>query len=70
MLVSAMGGRENVLNAYQTAIKERYRFYSFGDGDADCLVIQVLFIRLLSLSSSGSFALLLFALTVNRSELC
>lgn len=31
MLVSAMGGRENVLNAYQTAIKERYRFYSFGD---------------------------------------
>lgn len=31
MLVSAMGGRENVLRAYQTAIEERYRFYSFGD---------------------------------------
>ena len=31
MLVSAMGGRENVLHAYQTAIEEKYRFYSFGD---------------------------------------
>ncbi len=31
MLVSALAGREHVLNAYQEAIKERYRFYSFGD---------------------------------------
>lgn len=31
MLVSAFAGRENVLNAYKTAIRERYRFYSFGD---------------------------------------
>lgn len=31
MLVSAMGGRDNVLKAYQTAIEEKYRFYSFGD---------------------------------------
>ncbi len=31
MLVSALAGRENVLNAYQTAVKERYRFFSFGD---------------------------------------
>ncbi len=31
MLVSALAGRENVLNAYQEAIRERYRFYSFGD---------------------------------------
>ena len=31
MLVSALAGRENVLNAYQEAIKERYRFFSFGD---------------------------------------
>lgn len=31
MLVSALAGRENVLNAYETAIKEEYRFFSFGD---------------------------------------
>ncbi|MCR4996223.1 MAG: tRNA preQ1(34) S-adenosylmethionine ribosyltransferase-isomerase QueA [Butyrivibrio sp.] len=31
MLVSALAGRENVLNAYEQAIKERYRFFSFGD---------------------------------------
>ena len=31
MLVSAFAGRENILNAYQTAIEERYRFFSFGD---------------------------------------
>lgn len=31
MLVSALAGRENVLNAYEEAVKERYRFFSFGD---------------------------------------
>ena len=31
MLVSAMAGRENVLNAYHKAIEERYKFFSFGD---------------------------------------
>ena len=31
MLVSAFAGRENVLSAYDTAIRERYRFFSFGD---------------------------------------
>ena len=31
MLVSALAGRENVLNAYNEAVKERYRFFSFGD---------------------------------------
>ena len=31
MLVSALAGRENVLNAYKEAIKEKYRFFSFGD---------------------------------------
>ena len=31
MLVSALAGRENVLCAYREAIKERYRFFSFGD---------------------------------------
>lgn len=31
MLVSALAGRENVLKAYQTAVQERYRFFSFGD---------------------------------------
>ncbi len=31
MLVSALAGRENILNAYNTAIKEKYRFFSFGD---------------------------------------
>lgn len=31
MLVSALAGRENVLKAYEEAIKERYRFFSFGD---------------------------------------
>ena len=36
MLVSALAGRENVLSAYQKAIEERYRFFSFGD----CMFIQ------------------------------
>jgi len=31
MLVSALAGKENVLNAYNTAVKEEYRFFSFGD---------------------------------------
>ncbi len=31
MLVSALAGRENVLNAYKLAVDERYRFFSFGD---------------------------------------
>ncbi len=31
MLVSALAGREQVLNAYEEAIKQRYRFFSFGD---------------------------------------
>ena len=31
MLVSAFAGRENVLNAYEEAVKQRYRFFSFGD---------------------------------------
>ena len=31
MLVSALAGREHVLSAYEEAIRERYRFFSFGD---------------------------------------
>ncbi len=31
MLVSALAGRENILNAYAVAVRERYRFFSFGD---------------------------------------
>lgn len=31
MLVSALAGRENILHAYETAVKEKYRFFSFGD---------------------------------------
>ena len=31
MLVSALAGREHILNAYAEAVKERYRFFSFGD---------------------------------------
>lgn len=31
MLVSALAGREHILNAYQEAIREKYRFFSFGD---------------------------------------
>ena len=31
MLVSAFAGRESVLHAYEEAVKERYRFFSFGD---------------------------------------
>ncbi|MGI6498091.1 MAG: tRNA preQ1(34) S-adenosylmethionine ribosyltransferase-isomerase QueA [Oscillospiraceae bacterium] len=31
MLVSALAGREQVLHAYETAVRERYRFFSFGD---------------------------------------
>ncbi len=36
MLVSAFAGREKVLNAYEEAVKERYRFFSFGD--AMCII--------------------------------
>ncbi len=31
MLVSALAGREHVLDAYREAVRERYRFFSFGD---------------------------------------
>ncbi len=31
MLVSALAGREHILHAYETAVKEGYRFFSFGD---------------------------------------
>ena len=31
MLVSAFAGKENIMNAYRIAVKERYRFFSFGD---------------------------------------
>jgi S-adenosylmethionine:tRNA ribosyltransferase-isomerase len=36
MLVSAFGGQENVLRAYEHAVAERYRFYSYGD----CMFIE------------------------------
>ena len=31
MLVSAFAGREHILSAYEQAVQERYRFFSFGD---------------------------------------
>lgn len=31
MMVSAFGGYDNVMNAYEVAVKEKYRFYSYGD---------------------------------------
>ena len=31
MLVSALAGKENIFNAYETAVREKYRFFSFGD---------------------------------------
>lgn len=31
MLISAFAGRDKVMNAYKTAVEQRYRFYSFGD---------------------------------------
>ena len=31
MLVSAFAGYENTMNAYKMAVKEKYRFFSFGD---------------------------------------
>ena len=36
MLVCALGGKENVLRAYQHAVAERYRFYSYGD----CMFVE------------------------------
>ena len=36
MLVSAFYDREHVMNAYKTAVEEKYRFFSFGD----CMLIQ------------------------------
>lgn len=36
MLVSALAGRENVLRAYQHAVQEKYRFFSYGD----CMLIE------------------------------
>ena len=34
MLVSAFAGRDYVLNAYNCAVAEKYRFFSFGDAMA------------------------------------
>ena len=31
MLISALAGRENILQAYEEAVQQQYRFYSFGD---------------------------------------
>jgi S-adenosylmethionine:tRNA ribosyltransferase-isomerase len=31
MLVSALAGRDHILEAYKEAVKDRYRFFSFGD---------------------------------------
>ncbi len=36
MLVSALAGKENIMNAYSIAVKEKYRFFSFGD----CMLIK------------------------------
>ncbi len=36
MLVSALAGREHILNAYKEAVEEKYRFFSFGD----CMFIK------------------------------
>jgi S-adenosylmethionine:tRNA ribosyltransferase-isomerase len=36
MLVCALGGRENVLRAYEHAVRRRYRFYSYGD----CMLVE------------------------------
>ena len=36
MLISALAGKDNVLNAYNYAVKEKYRFFSFGD----CMFIK------------------------------
>jgi S-adenosylmethionine:tRNA ribosyltransferase-isomerase len=35
-LISAFSGRETIMAAYQTAIRNNYRFYSFGDA---CLLL-------------------------------
>ena len=37
MLVSALASKENILNAYKEAVKERYRFFSFGDA---CFILN------------------------------
>lgn len=31
MLVSALAGKENIMHAYEVAVQEKYRFFSFGD---------------------------------------
>lgn len=36
MLVSALAGKDRIMNAYEEAVRERYRFFSFGD----CMLIQ------------------------------
>ena len=39
MLVCALGGKENVMRAYEHAVRERYRFYSYGD----CMFVEAPF---------------------------
>ena len=37
MLVSALAGKENILHAYEVAVQEKYRFFSFGDAMLDII---------------------------------
>lgn len=36
MLVSALAGKETIMHAYEVAVQEKYRFFSFGDA---CILI-------------------------------
>ena len=36
MLVCALGGKQNIMRAYEHAVRERYRFYSYGD----CMLVE------------------------------
>jgi len=62
MLVSALAGKENVMNAYETAVREKYRFFSFGDAMLIVYIAVYFVVERLIQIAVGNYGFISFAL--------